>query len=420
MAGNAGLSRNTGRTLIPAWVARIDTACANLAALGLLAMVCGFFLLRDYGDIARIFYLLILLPVLLSLPWRLAGIRAEHWPYWAALIAAPLLLALSALWTQPGQMAEGRSVFYFQKPLFFLLALLLGCQAAMARWPQLPTVLVRAIVLAALPSAMISLALYLPDAISSGNWERMAGFSMRGDINVTATLFGVTALLCAYGLLHWAHSWRPLLLASLLASILVSLLSQSKVPLLCCAVAMGWLALVAWRYQSLALRIWLLLLPLTLLVAYFLYFGRIPLLHRAEGYTIRLELWSQALDQFLQYPWLGHGLGTRLELCCFNGEITNMHAHNLVLDTLRFAGIGAAALLIGQILFIALCGIRQLRADRSMAPVLIWWLTGVFFLLTNGQQPLVKPHHIWFFYWIPSCLILARDMQVGARTTQAG
>ena len=415
MTGDVLPPGTSNRARLSSWGLRIDTATAGLVTIGLVAMVCGFFLLRDYGDIARIFYLLILLPVLLSLPRRLSGVRLQQWPYWAALLAAPLVLALSALWAQPGNLVEGRSLFYYQKPLLYLIALMLGCQLALARRPQLPALLARAIVIVALPSAVISLALYLPDTISSGNWGRMAGFSMRGDINVTATLYGINTLLCAYGLLNWPRSWRLLLLASLVTSVMVSLLSQSKVPLLCCVVALGWLALIAWRHQSLVLRVCLPLLPVVSLLVYFLYFDQIPLIHRMEGYTIRLELWSQAMDQFLQQPWLGHGLGTHLTLCCFNGEITTMHAHNLVLDTLRFAGPGAALLLIWQILFIARCGLRQAHADPTMAPIFIWWLAGVFFLLTNGQQPLVKPHHIWFFYWIPGCLLLVRDMQAGAR-----
>ncbi len=43
----------------------------------------------------------------------------------------------------------------------------------------------------------------------------------------------------------------------------------------------------------------------------------------------------------------------------------------------------------------------------ARAALLLWWLAGIGFLLTNGGQPLVKPHHTWFFYWIPLALLLA-------------
>ncbi len=380
-------------------------------------MCGGFYFFPDYGGIARVFYLLVLLPAVLVSPFCLS--RLHPLSHWALFLLPLCYLALSTSWAMSAEVSGGRSVWYLCKPLLFLAALFLAINLVLPRCARLPEALIQSLSVVALVTGIIALYQYLPTAIATGKWPRMAGISLRADINVTAALYGINCLFCVWGLLHWGDRWRWLLVASLLVSLALALLSRSKVPLICALCACGWLVWASLGRDSLRrLLPWILPALLVLPLAYFIYFERVPFLDRPEGYSLRLELWSQAFAQAASHPWFGHGLGSPLgfEL---RGKPFDSHAHNFVLDTLRYGGAVGASLLLLQMLSAAVIIRRLLRRNREYIPVALWWLAGVLFLLTNGQQPLVKPHHTWFFYWLPLAFLLAGDLQSRAGSTQA-
>jgi O-antigen ligase len=90
------------------------------------------------------------------------------------------------------------------------------------------------------------------------------------------------------------------------------------------------------------------------------------------------------------------------------GRAYHSHAHNFIVDAMRYGGLIGALLLTVQVTFVAAKGLILVRHNSSLLPLVAWFYLGVFFLLTNGQQPLVKPHHIWFFYWLPLVLIVGK------------
>lgn len=386
--------------------ANLPRVLAPAIALGLLLMSAGFYLFPDYGAVARCFYLLVLLPVVVLTLLRPAALAM---PVLHALVflPLPLYLALSTTWGLAGTAAPGAEQWDLVKPALFLAALLAGSHLAQRRYPHFPALLPRVIVLFALPSALIGLAQYLPQALQSGDWPRMAGISLRGDINVNAALHGLNCLFCAWGLRHWSQRWRPWLWCALPLSLVTALLSQSKVGLLLGLLAVAALAWSALRHSG---RQWLAtglaLAGLALLLAFFAGFERIPFLYRLEGYSVRLDLWSQGLAQAASHPWLGHGLGADLPLTRF-GEPYHSHVHNVLLGTLRYGGVIGLGLILWQVGATVWLVWRERLWRGDEAALLMWWLAGLAFLLTNGSQPLLKPHHTWFFYWIPLAQLLA-------------
>lgn len=384
----------------------IDRQLGHLSLLGLLLLAASFYLARDYGDSARIFYLLVLLPALLALPWWLPEQR-RHLPGALLILLPPAWLALSTTWVDPAVDEGTRSTWYHIKPLLFLAGLWLASVTSVTRYPLLPRWLGAALCIAALPSAIISLLAYLPQALESGGWPRLEGISLRGDINVTATLYAVAAIFFAGFLRKQGVHWRGLGVVALLLFLAIALLSRSKVPLLALVVIFAALIHVSLRQLPPAARLALGLAPLLMLLIYALTLERIPLLERPEGYLLRLDLWSQTLTQARDAWWIGHGVGAELPLYLPQQPVIG-HAHNMLLDTLRVGGLIGTVLLLLQLGVGALMAWQVARADRAWLPLTLWWLLGVFFLMTNGQQPLVKPHHIWFYYWIPLALIVAR------------
>lgn len=384
-----------------------DRGLGLLATIGLLLLPASFFLARDYGDSARVFYLLILLPTLLALPWRL-GSRAWRHPHSLLFLVPPAWLALTVVWLDPTLASTERSTWYLVKPLVFLAALWLAALTAVERYPALPRWVGLGICLVAVPSALLSLANYLPQALASGEWPRLEGISLRGDINVTATLYSVAAIFFARDLLAARDRWQWARLLALALFLAVALLSRSKVPLLALLCIFALLSQASLGRLRRSVKLALAALALGLLAGYILVLGRVPLVERPEGYLLRLELWSQVLDQARSAWWTGHGVGAQLPLH-LPGQPIIGHAHNILLDTLRTGGLIGALLLLVQISLGGVLAWRVGRGEPAWRPVVAWWALGVFFLMTNGQHPLVKPHHIWFYYWIPLALLLARD-----------
>lgn len=373
---------------------------------GLILLPASFFLARDYGDSARVFYLLVLLPTLIALPWWLAR---SHWRSWHGLLLLlpPAWLALSTQWAAPGTEEVTRSTWYHVKPLLFLAALWLACLTAVDRHKALPRWLGAAICIAAIPSAVLSLGNYLLEALDSGHWERLAGVSLRGDINVTATLYSVAALFLANDLLEQRGRWVWPRLLALALFLVIALLSRSKVPLLALLCIFAVLLHMALRRLPLATRLAIALIPALSVAAYIGALQRIPLLERPEGYLLRLDLWTQSLEQMRAAWWWGHGVGSNLPLYLPQQPVIG-HAHNMLLDTGRYGGLIGMLLLALQLALGGLLAWRVICSHPDWRPIALWWLLGVFFLMTNGQHPLVKPHHVWFYHWLPLALLLAR------------
>ena len=395
---------------------RLATLLSGIVVLGLLLLCAGFFFFPDYGGVGRVFYLLVLLPAVLALlPWS----RGLGDARLVCLYLAPVAwLAVSTVWG-PGEAEAGRSLWYLCKPVLFLYGLLIATAAAIERFPGFPVLLLKLLCVVALVTALLSLANYVVVSLENGKWDRMGGISLRGDVNVTASLYGMTCLFCAWGLRHWPPGWRPLLAACMICCASIVLLSRSKVPVLMIGGALLWLL---WESRSeaavrTALRV--LLLPLLSLLAMAAYFIGVPLLDRPEGYTVRLDLWQQSFAHIEQGGFAGHGLGTDIPLFSL-GKPLDSHAHNMLLDTMLYGGWVGGALLCLQLVISAGIAVRVAQGDADYIAVAIWWFAGVFFLMTNGQQPLVKPHHPWFFFWIPLAMLLARARQLRVARDRAG
>ena len=386
----------------------VDKWCVNSAALGLFCMVGCFYLAPSYGEVARAFYILVLLPTLIALPYWLPRAQITSWP-WLAFFIPIAYLAVSVFWVDEQHINQNRSLWYFFKPLLFLVSLFLAVQRVIQHYPKIGIRLIKFITIVALFGAIASLWGYLPSAIDSGNWPRMAGISVNKDINVAASLYGINIVFCLYALVKWNTRWRAILLASMLCSMYIVILTQSKAPFLYVFAAIVWALFNGFRQKN-YLKLLLIMGSLVgvVVLAYF-YFGRIPLLDRVGSYSIRLELWRSAIEHSMSHVWFGHGVGSDMRFQ-YLGKDYLSHSHNFVVDTLRYGGVVGAILISAQAIYTGFCGLKVIKIDKSYLPILAWFLFGTFFLLTNGQQPLVKPHHIWFFYWLPVVLILNKKL----------
>ena len=390
------------------WPRRIDRSCYWLALTGFFVVPLSFYLADSYGDIARYFYLLILLPCVVASPIWLRQDRFGDIHFLVYIIPV-IYLTLSTLWVADGFFDPDRGLWYYQKRLLLLLALFIAARRISQGPDYLLRYLFKGVVVVGLISAALALWHYQPDAEQSGNWARLTGVSVHQDINVTATLFGLCMLFAAFGAIYWNKNWLWVIVPGMTFCLSAILLSQSKIALLCALVSILTLLLYRvrhsqkWRITLIASGVLMVLLA----VAFLVYFQRVPFLDRTISYSVRLQLWQSALEQARPVWLFGHGVGSEVSTW-LRGKPYHSHAHNFVVDSYLYGGLVGALLVAGQCLYTGILGWRLAKVERQLRPLAIWFSLGSLFLLTNGQQPLVKVHHIWFFYWIPASLILCR------------
>ncbi|MCR6636427.1 O-antigen ligase [Devosia sp.] len=110
-----------------------------------------------------------------------------------------------------------------------------------------------------------------------------------------------------------------------------------------------------------------------------------------EG-SIRLEMWSTALERFASSPLFGLGPGTHVPWPHpLSGEISYNEAHNTILDILLVAGsIGLAAALVP----VGIVVVKSAQANRlpeaaiAIAPIAVFAMVHYI-----GRQPLT-----WIFF----------------------
>lgn len=369
-------------------------------------MVGSFYLAPSYGEVARSFYVFVMLPALIALPYWLPRAGLFSWS-WLIFLLPIAYLAVSVFWVDENHISSERSQWYFFKPFLFLILLLLAVQRVLRVYPKVDDYLLKFVTVVALISGVISLWHYLPAAIELDKWPRMAGMSANHDINVTAALFGLNIVFCIFGFAKWSKGWRWPLLVSLLLSLIIVLLTRSKVPLFYFVASIVWWFVHSVKQKKIVAVILVSLVLLSIAGSVFYYFDRVPFLDRATSYSIRLKFWQSVIEQLKTDIWFGFGIGSNIQFE-YMGKAYYSHAHNFIVDTIRYGGVVGAVLLSAQVIFVAVKGLILVRHNSSLLPLIAWFFMGVFFLLTNGQQPLVKPHHIWFFYWLPLVLIVGK------------
>ncbi|MCO1333366.1 O-antigen ligase family protein [Microbulbifer sp. OS29] len=373
------------------------------AYFGLFLLICGFYFFPKESGVQTGFYLTLLPATIFLLAWRRDYRFLASWQF-AAFCSLPLVLALSAFWASADTADVFRSADYYWKLVLYLALFYCAIFFLLEHYGDsiLHQLLLAAIVIGLL-SGIASLIVYVSDG-GLQRLHRIGGISLEGNIDKTGMLFGFHALFCCYGLSQKPALWRWASGAGLLTSCLYIVLSQTKIPILMAAFS---ILLVVFSSRSRRLKTIILIAMGALPMAYLALFDDLPFLHRGSAYSIRLHLWQKVYEEFLQSPLIGQGLVHKkfIEL-----DIMLPHPHNYLLDIARFSGLLGVAACAWQGLAV-LWSIKSKEKILSWIPGLYaaWFLFGVLAMLAYSQQPLVKPNYIWFFYWIPLAILLARN-----------
>ncbi|WP_346837743.1 O-antigen ligase family protein [Microbulbifer sp. SAOS-129_SWC] len=413
MSGSSSIDSSIPPSLYRGGSPRWIDGLLSFADIGLLLMLCSFYLVPAVAGVQTGFYLTLVLPTLLLLGWRRDFGFLRSWQF-AVFCGLPLLLAISSLWA-PADGGDVRREFSFYLKLVAYLAVLY-CALYLVLERRGPAPLARWLlwlIPVGTASCIASLAHYGLDG-GFAHWRRIGGISLEGDIDKTAMLYGFHALFCCYGISRRSRRWQLLSWSGLVISCAYILLSQTKIPIVMSAAAIALAALVS---GSRVLRIAVALAFVAAPLGYMAIFGDLPLMHRSVAYSIRLELWGKAFDEFLQSPLIGSGLMYKwfLEL-----RTTLPHPHNYLLDIARFSGLLGVLFAAAQLLAAASAA-RDPAGWRQWVPGLYiaWFGFGTVAMLVYAQQPLVRPSYIWFYYWVPLAVLLVLDQLSGAQRRHA-
>lgn len=372
-------------------------------AVTLGIFLAGFLLLPSSKTLNNVYYALVLAPALFLLrgaDWRwLAGSNM-----WRLAMLLLTYLTLSGLWsdgfTVDDWLHEAKSLPYLA---VYLAVLVCVCVRRPVAWERL----LRAVVLAAVAGTLISAALHY----RTFPWTARLEFrSAVYNANEAATLAGGCLMLVLFHLLPaargrwWQAGW--LLAALVLATGIV--LTGSRTPLAAAVVCAG-LGLVLrgqWRLLGLLAAAGALAIGLMLVN------GGHGWQAVERGDSYRLAIWQQFAARLAQRPWLGEGVLTddTTQIAALDPAappLTMNHPHSVYLATALYGGLPALALLLALVA----AALRQgVGAARGGEPAwLLVLLVGLLCMLTDGDHVLHAPRGIWFYFWLPVGVLMARQ-----------
>lgn len=370
--------------------------------------LAGFFLLPTSKALNNVYYALVLAPALFLL-------RATDWRWLAGSTVWRFAMLLSGYLTLSGLWSAGftfKDWLHEAKALPYLVVYLAVLACVCVRQPIAWERLLRAVVLAAVVGTLVSAALFYRAA----PWTARLGFyGAVYNANEAATLAGGCLMLVLFHILpaervRWRQGWWLLVAVVLATGIL---LTGSRMPLAAAVVCtgLGFALLRQWRLLGLLLAAFALMIGLLLADGY----DYRQSVERSDAH--RLAIWQQFSVRVAAQPWVGEGIltddSTQVESRADHASpLAINHPHSVYLATALYGGLpalGLLAVLVGLAL-------RQgmglaLREEPAWLLVL---LLGLLCMLTDGDRLLHAPRGIWFYFWLPVGVLLARQAQAVA------
>ncbi|MCG8329210.1 MAG: O-antigen ligase family protein [Chitinophagales bacterium] len=387
------MNRNTFTSLIKHHLQKLY----EVIRIGLIVFINGFFCFPEVSWVKSAFYILVLLPGLILL-----SIELKRFPFsdkfLLVFITLPVYLSLSHLWANEEYIT--RNFFFFFKQVIFIFILVFCFWAVIRVRKPFLLELLSTIVISGTAFAFISIIHHFLVAEERFFISALGGFST-GDSNKTAAYFTIHLALCCYFLIFNVQPFKSLtatylITAAIILDIALILLTDAKAPWLIIPLIPLIFLLGKWKVKH-QLTIWVTLIA-TATLCFFGFYSLESLLSERSVYA-RLDMWTDSISQIEDQFWQGLGLTYKLNLP--NPEYTQLHSHNIFIDTIRFGGIIGLTFLVAQIYTIIRINTKEMKWFT------FWYIAGIFLLSLYGQQPLTRPGYIWFLYWIPGVIILS-------------
>lgn len=375
--------------------ARREAFCLSWAGLGIYLFISAFFWASGPAPLRTVFYLFLLIPFLLVLPWRKWRMEEYGGSFTLAALIFGGYCVLASLW------GRASDFDFFLKQWLFLAFWLCGVAWLFYHRPinlqRLYLVIIGIGVVCSLVTVYFFYA-YKNYSIAA----RLSGFGLAENSTIVAQIFGVAALL-AYLKSLQEESWKrsPLFFIAAGICALVIMMSQSRGA----AIALVLVCLAGLLIIRPRPLIWVPQVALVVIgaLALFLLTPMAEVLQkRGVSFSLRDAIWVELLDRSLERPLFGLGLERDSRIIIPDVDVFH-HAHNSWLDILYYTG--AIGLLLALWHWVLLA--RSFSRDRDILPLYLWLAYGSLCLFTNGSGLLTRPDAQWLMYWVPAGLLAA-------------
>lgn len=372
----------------------------NIMVFGSVLFYCGLYILPDVSDMARIFYILIMLPMLIIF-FKVDKFYLKDKYFWL-LMLLPIYLTVSHFWADEEYVTK--SIFFHIKKSIYILFFLASIFFIVRNKREFSRLLFQYIFVAGAVSAVISLLCFFSGECGVVN-GKLASFSVQ-DINKAGAMYTAHMGICLFFLLNGFQEgkknplWLNLIfILSFIISATAVFYAKTDATVMMFLIFLFFLLFPCWTIK----RICVLIIASLGIVGAFVYFDGYSILMKDASFKIRLALakesWVTVEDSLI----FGVGMTHKLPL------LGLPHPHNIFTDVLRFGGILGLSILFGAVFMLFVKGVLAISTESPMVKLcLAWFVASIAIMSVYAQQPITRPGgYIWFLYWMPVAILAA-------------
>lgn len=360
-----------------------------------LIFISGFFFSDTSKQLNNIFYISLCLPALIITIRDRKNMFSRE-PFFILFFALALWIILTAI-ISPGQTSGTLKEL---KPLIYVFFLSIIVFYLFQKRKNVPLILSYVILI----SASASGALFLFDFYEPRNWNfarRLLGHGSLSNSIWVGAAYGFAAIISINLFLH--EKWLKYQITALCLGIIpfiIMLATQSRGPLAAFAAALIF-SLFSYRNKRA-----LLLTVLGLICVTFIFFHHSESIDQTRllksGDSYRIAIWSNAIDEIIKAPFIGHGISADSENHFQNRTFD--HFHNVYLTLAFHTGIIGLLLFLPLILY-PLFSFKN-GETRLLKSMLIF---GMVYMVFNASRLFTSPKEIWLIFWVPLLFLWANN-----------
>lgn len=355
-----------------------------------LFFTAGFFFFQTAKQLNNFFYIAIAMPALgICIFGKFRDLLKSS--YFKILLVFSIWVLLSGLLN----ISSAARYLNEVKPLLYIFLCSVAVFYLSKERPKLPLFFFYTLILtASISSFFLLYGFYQPR-----DWNFLIRLSGSGAISNpiwVGAIYGLASLAAILlSLLIKKPKQRVIILLSGLPPFLVLLASQSRGPLLALGISIVYVFLLFWKKRIFPILV-LLLLGVVVVGAGYDFIRESTRLLNGDDY--RIHIWSNAIEQILISPLIGHGIES--ETINFFDSDRFEHFHNVYLTLVYHCG------LIGLFLFLFLTfrPFFYSKTDQGqlLKPLIVF---GLIYMLFNGSQIFTGPKELWLIFWLPLIML---------------
>ena len=364
-----------------------------ITAAGLMGVMTGFFLLPTSSLHNKLFYVVLLLPLVLNARAILRAADILHRPLFLSCGAFLLYLPLTSLFSVSD--ASARDCWDGLRDCIYVTSFILVIAYVRRRHETVFDRILDATLTAAASSALLSIVAWVAEGADFA--VRIRGISRTEHATQAPAAYAVLLIVIAvkmFGTIGWRT--RVLYIGGSLIFACYIVLAQSRGVILALIPALCLLRAVKGRHRAFA--VWCAALLCAVILAVYLFDLSELWSGLSRGANYRAEIWMTAWESIRETPLLGHGLNSRFEPTV-NG-VRIQHTHNIYLGVLYHGGAIGLVLYLSMV-FVALShGWRNRGNQHALAALLMLVFSGVF-MLSDVANVITNPREVWLYFWLP-------------------